>query len=417
MRTVFVGNRALSRHLLRHALDTGWDVVGAVVPKGEMATQQANFEPVDDIVAGTDCELIETTDINGESTISRLDELDPDLCICGGWSEILRERTLDIPDAGFIGFHSSQLPEGRGGAPANWSIIDGQDDVWLSMFYYTTGVDAGDVIDQRCVPIEPRDTVGTVYDRLTVAACDALDETRDDLERGTVEATPQDISKATYRPRRQPQDGLLDWSMSSEQVFDWVRAQTKPYPGAYTFYNGTLLRLWECEILDEESVEDSPGTVLDVVPGSGFDVATGNGAVRVTRVKPEDGPSRWADEFADATNLFQGTRLAWSEAPAEWVQTGIRPPHNGKPSDFETNLPSGEQGAVDLLVRTGRERTARVVVELDGERVFDASTVVSGEQEWRVDFEPSAVGTHTLRASFEIDGDQFDTRYLKTFVS
>ncbi|WP_157532946.1 hypothetical protein, partial [Haloferax profundi] len=60
MRTVFVGNRALSRYLLKHALDSGWDVVGAVVPKGEMASQQANFEPIDDLVEDTACELIET---------------------------------------------------------------------------------------------------------------------------------------------------------------------------------------------------------------------------------------------------------------------------------------------------------------------------------------------------------------------
>jgi methionyl-tRNA formyltransferase len=173
MRTVIVGNRKLARHLLRQTLADGWNIVGALVPAGKLAAKQANFVPVSELVAGTACELHETTDINSTETVEWLEAVDPDLCLCGGcpdlclcggWSQIIDKRVLDIPDRGFLGFHSSRLPEGRGGAPVNWSLIDGADEVWISLFYYEPGVDAGDVLAQGSVPVERRDDIATVFD-------------------------------------------------------------------------------------------------------------------------------------------------------------------------------------------------------------------------------------------------------------
>ncbi|KTG30935.1 hypothetical protein AUR66_05550 [Haloferax profundi] len=285
------------------------------------------------------------------------------------------------------------------------------------MFYYTTGVDAGDVIEQRSVPVEPRDTVGTVFDRLAVAACELLDVVREPLEQGAIEAMPQDLSKATYRPRRQPQDGLVDWSMSCEEISDWIRAQTHPYPGAYTFHRGTKLRIWECEVFSESATTQNPGTVVNVSSGSGFDVETGDGVVRVVRVTPDGDPSQWADEYAESSGLTQGTVLSAAEAPPEWIQTGIRPARGHNSAAFETNLTLGEQGSVDVLTRTGRPRTVGVVAELDGERIFGDHREVTGEHCCNVEYTPSTSGTHTLKVLFDVDDEVRDVRYLKLFVT
>ena len=105
MRTVVVGNRKLAKYLFRHMVDEGWNIVGALAPSGQLATQQANYASFDELAAETGCDFHQTKDINNEETARWLKDLDPDLCICGGWSQIITEDVLNIPNRGFLGFH------------------------------------------------------------------------------------------------------------------------------------------------------------------------------------------------------------------------------------------------------------------------------------------------------------------------
>ncbi len=414
MRTVIVGNRKLARHLLRQTLADGWNIVGALVPAGKLAAKQANFVPVSELVAGTACELHETTDINSTETVEWLEAVDPDLCLCGGWSQIIDKRVLDIPDRGFLGFHSSRLPEGRGGAPVNWSLIDGADEVWISLFYYEPGVDAGDVLAQGSVPVEQRDDIATVFDALATEACRLTAAMRSDLETDTAEADPQSVSAATYRPRRQPQDGLIDWHREATAQYDWIRAQTDPYPGAYSFYQGTKLTVWEADPLDRSPGGAAPGEILDIVPGSGIDVATGSGAIRLRRLTPDDRPSQWADRYAAGAELAPGDRLGRHHAPGEWLYTGICGPD--APTTFDTNLRVGERGELTIISFAGSATDLTVSVTYDGAKIFESAVTVADSYRETVAYEPGEAGTHTVTVRFAVDGDCVDTRYLKVFV-
>lgn len=414
MRTVIVGNRKLARHLLRQTLTEGWNVVGALVPAGELAATQANFVPMSELVADTVCELHETEDINSTETLNWLEAVDPDLCLCGGWSQIIDEAVLDVPDRGFLGFHSSRLPEGRGGAPVNWSLIDGADEVWISLFYYESGVDAGDVIAQGSVPVEHRDDIATVFDALATEACRLIAAVRSELEAEAVEANPQSLSAATYRPRRQPQDGLIDWHREPDTQYNWIRAQTDPYPGAYTFYRGTKLTIWEAEPLDRSGGAAAPGEILAVVPGTGIDLSTGSGAIRLTRLKPDDRPPQWADRYAAEAELAPGDRLGRQHAPDDWLYTGIRGPV--EPTTFDTNLRVEERGELTVVSFAGSASDLTVSVTYDGEEIFESTATVTGDYRQTVAYEPSEAGTHIIAVRFSVDGDRIDTRYLKLFV-
>jgi methionyl-tRNA formyltransferase len=414
MRTVIVGNRKLARHLLRHTLAEGWNVVGAVVPDGELAAKQANFVPFSELVADTNCRLYETEDINNSETFEWLQKLNPDLCLCGGWSQIIKPRVLNIPDRGFLGFHSSRLPEGRGGAPVNWSLIDGEDEVWISLFHYEAGVDAGDVITQGSVPVRHRDDVATVFDALANRACQLLSSVRQPLETDSVTADPQAVSNATYRPRRQPQDGLIDWGRDPDQQYDWVRAQTDPYPGAYTFYNGERLTVWECEPVDVPNVNATPGEVIEIVPEEGVDVRTGSGTVRLTRVKPTDRPSQWADRYADDMGLSPSDRLGRHHAPDDWCYTGIRGPEH--PTSFKTNLTIGDRGELNVVSMTNSGFELSVSVLLNESAIFENTITVSDAYRETVGYEPTEPGTHSITVRFENDENRIDARYLKLFV-
>lgn len=414
MRTVIVGNRKLARQLLSYCFRQDWNVVGALAPEGALASEQANFVPFDELVAGTDCELHTTSDINSDATREWLQSVNPDICLCGGWSQIIEKSVLDTPNRYFLGFHSSRLPEGRGGAPVNWSLISDADEIWVSLFEYVPAVDAGDVLARGSVPVEPRDDVATIFDALASEACRLVSKVRPDLEQDTAEFEPQPLERATYRPRRQPQDGLIDWHHDTTVIYNWVRAQTDPYPGAYTFCEGERLTVWRGEPVDDTSCGLFPGKVVDVIDGEGVDIRTGNGVFRLVRVQPDNRPPRWADCYASDVGLTAGDRLGRASAPADWLYTGLRGLLHPEP--FDTNLRAGESGEIELVSFAGSPRELTVEIAEDGERVDARSVTVDGEFRESVAYAFSERGTHTLSIKFEVMGDNVDTRYLKVFV-
>jgi len=414
MRTVVVGNRKLARHLFRHLIEEGWNVVGALVPEGELASTQANFVPFDKLVEGTNCQLCETTDINDQETYAWLDGIDPDICLCGGWSQIIEGRILDVPDRGFLGFHSSRLPEGRGGAPVNWSIIDGADEVWISLFYYVEDVDAGDVLARGSVPVAFRDDVATIFDALAVKACHLVSSVRSQLEHGNIKAESQSLAEATYRPRRQPQDGLIDWNRDPRAQYDWIRAQTDPYPGAYTFHDGTQLTVWRGEPVDTPADDARPGEILDIVDGEGVDVRSGDGTIRLQRVRPGEKPSRWADLYAHDAGVSPGDRFGREFAPENWLYTGIRGP--SEPTSFDTNLRVGAVGELELVAFSGSRHSLKARATLDDEEIFTDSVLVEDTFRETVEYSSSVPGTHTVTVEFKQDNKRIDTHYMKVFI-
>jgi methionyl-tRNA formyltransferase len=414
MRTIIIGNRKLARHLLRHTISEDWNVVGALVPEGKLATKQANFVPFSEIAADTECQIHNSDDINNTETFDWLQQMQPDLCLCGGWSQIIDKRVLTVPSYGFLGFHSSHLPKGRGGAPVNWSFINGADEVYISLFYYESGVDAGDILTQGSVSIENRDDIGTVFDKLANEACQILSSVREQLVTNEIVAAPQSISEATYRPRRQPQDGLINWNRDPETQYDWVRAQTEPYPGAYTFLNDNKLIVWDATPADVSAGNSAPGEVINVVPGAGVDVRTGDGVIRLTRIKHGNHASRWADRYADEIDLSSGDRLGRHQAPADWQYTGIRGP--ARPTAFDTNLTLGEWGELTVVSFVGSQTHLTVSATLNGESIFENSVTVSEEYRENVEYSPNETGTHSITVQFNLDGECIDTRYLKVFV-
>ncbi len=414
MRTVIVGNRKLARQLLQHTLTEGWNVVGALVPRGELAATQANFVPFSELVDDTECVLYETADINSTETFNWLQRVDPDLCLCGGWSQIIDERVLNVPDDGFLGLHSSQLPEGRGGAPVNWSLITGANEVSISLFYYEPGVDTGDVLTQGSVPVEHRDDIGTVFDALANEACRLVSSVRKSLETRTVTAEPQSLLKATYRPRRQPQDGVIDWSREPEAQYNWIRAQTDPYPGAYTFYEGDRLTIWDGKPVNVQNENTALGEIIDIIPEAGVDVRTGDGVLRLTRLKPGNRVSRWADRYAREAGLSPGDQFGKHHAPDDWWYTGIRGAVQSMM--FDTNLTLGERGELEITFFGGSQFDLTVSATLNGDSIFETSTTVSGEYEETISYSPAETGTHSIAVRFDVDSESVDTRYLKVFV-
>lgn len=178
---------------------------------------------------------------HAEETIRHLT---PDLCFVVGWYWLISPETLAAVPHGFLGIHYSLLPKYRGGAPLVWQIINHETEAGASLFSFADGLDDGDIWARWTVPIGPDDYVQDVLDRLEEKTISALRETYPMLLAGRIQPVPQAHASATYCALRLPEDGNIDWRSAARDVYAFIRAQSRPYPGAFTYYGTRKLIIW-----------------------------------------------------------------------------------------------------------------------------------------------------------------------------
>lgn len=208
--------------------------------------------------------------IKGERAYQLVQQYQPDLMVVLGWSEILPERLLDVPTVGTVGTHAALLPHNRGSAPINWALIHGEEITGNTMMWLSKEVDAGDIVDQIAFPITPFDTCKTLYDRVAETNAVMLSRLIDSLLEG--KRPVLDIPNRTDEPilpRRRPRDGLVNWAQEAKAVYDFVRALTVPYPGAFSYLNGEQWLIWEAVCLPIPTRGEKPGTVVGTAYGFG----------------------------------------------------------------------------------------------------------------------------------------------------
>lgn len=161
-------------------------------------------------------------------------DLSPDVIIAVGWYYMIPKSIREIPVEGVWGIHASLLPNYAGGAPLVWAIINGETQTGVTLFRMDSGVDDGDIIDQKVMTITNDDNIGTMIKKTAIASKAIILKS---LLKDKIEYTPQDKSKIIVFPQRSPDDCEIDWSWDSVRIKNFVRAQTKPYPGAWTIIN------------------------------------------------------------------------------------------------------------------------------------------------------------------------------------
>lgn len=193
-----------------------------------------------------------------------LNELQPTRCLVVGWYWIIASHILNKVSGGFIGIHNSLLPRYRGCAPLVWALIRGEERVGISMFSFSEGMDDGPVWGQREVLVSKSDTIGTVLARLEREAVELIAAVWPQIEKGTILPAAQAETEATYCGLRTPEDGRIDWCKSSEEVHDFIRAQSEPYPGAWTtMAGGQTIKIWSSQLRTEKFF-GTPGQVLQL---------------------------------------------------------------------------------------------------------------------------------------------------------
>jgi methionyl-tRNA formyltransferase len=289
MRTVWVSFDTMGRDCLVAAAESGCEIVGVVTLPGPIDPNRSGQCSFDEVAARLGAELVETTDVNSDETLDTISRLDPELVFVVGWSQLVRDPFIALARGGVFGMHPTLLPRHRGRAPIPWTILSGLARTGVTLFEIVDATaDSGAIVGQVVVDVEPDDTATTLFDRLAEAHVELIRECVPPILAGTAPRVPQDPARASAWPKRTPVDGIIDWETRARYLYDWVRAQTRPYPGAFTYLGDEKVVVWRARPVKLE--ESAPaGTIVAEGP-EGPVVACGEGALVLEEVETGAGP-------------------------------------------------------------------------------------------------------------------------------
>jgi UDP-4-amino-4-deoxy-L-arabinose formyltransferase/UDP-glucuronic acid dehydrogenase (UDP-4-keto-hexauronic acid decarboxylating) len=262
----------------------------------------------------------------GEREIQEVQQIEPDVVLSCYTRHILPEPILEAAEIGAFNVHPSLLPKYRGCFSAPWAIIKGETKTGVTIHEMEPSIDTGDIVAQRDVPIYRDDTGFKLYRRLQDEAIKLLQSMLDDFREADYEAREQDPKQGNYYPRQLPFEGVVDWSQSARQIFDFVRAiafrvdgdrtegfvgSPRIYPGATSQFRDMTIHLWDVDVLEPSETQHAPtpGTVVDIRRDRGPVVQTGNGRVLLRQIRPENSLEMTGARFAEEYGIEEDERL------------------------------------------------------------------------------------------------------------
>jgi methionyl-tRNA formyltransferase/LmbE family N-acetylglucosaminyl deacetylase len=233
--------------------------------------------------------------------------------LAAGISEILRQSFLDSFPLGVYGFHGSLLPALAGPAPVNWAIINGLSETGTTLLRYTRDLDGGTVVGQAACAIDAQETAGTLYAKLSTISAALWLEHWPRIARSEVPDRPLGTLKLNLR--RRPEDGLIRWSDHSPVTLDrWVRALSRPYPGAYFWFRS--LRVWAHTVEPVDTSSNAPEPMLESAAPDHIVVALPGGRVRLADLR--------LDGDAPVPTYVMSELAAYSQQPLSSLHRGYR---------------------------------------------------------------------------------------------
>ncbi len=284
MRTVWVSFDTIGRECLEVAVDAGAEIVGVVTLPGPIDPNRSGQCAFDEVAERHGAVLVEAVDINASKTIEAIRALDPELIFVVGWSQLVREPLLALASEGVFGMHPALLPRHRGRAAIPWAILSGLARTGVTLFEIVDETaDSGAIVGQVVVDIEHDETAETLFKRISGAHVQLIREFVPQLLTRSAPRSSQDPSRASSWPKRRPADGIIDWETRAPYLCDWVRAQTRPYPGAFTFLGDEKIVVWRARPVPLHEAAPA-GTIVASRP-EGPVVACGEGALLLEEVE------------------------------------------------------------------------------------------------------------------------------------
>jgi len=258
------------------------------------------------------------SNINANKIRNYLASLGADIFVVAAYGMILPKAVLDIPRLGSVNVHASLLPKYRGASPIHTAIKNGETTTGITIMYMDTGIDTGDMILQRKLPISPEERAPSLHDRMAALGGECIVEALAQLEAGTATRSPQDDTASSYAPMIQKTDGLIDWAWPTDRIINLTRA-FDPWPGPYTMYKGESIKIWRVEKADaaeawqgekaDASNSAPPGTVIDIDSVKGLLIRTGDSSAWILELQASGGKRMKAADYLRGRNITVGEQL------------------------------------------------------------------------------------------------------------
>ncbi|MBR5375830.1 MAG: methionyl-tRNA formyltransferase [Lachnospiraceae bacterium] len=308
MKIVFMGTPDFSVGIIKALHDSHHEVVLAVTqpdrPKGRSGKLIAS--PVKEYAEKEGIEVFQCEKIRDAQAVERLKKTGADLFVVAAFGQILSKEILDMPRYGCINVHASLLPKYRGASPIQQAVLDGEKVTGVTIMQMNEGLDTGDILIAKEVPIDEKETGGSLFDKLARAGSVLVTEALDAIEAGKLTPVKQDDERASYAGIIKKEKGRVDLAGSAVSIERLIRA-FDPWPSAYTTFSGKTLKLWKADVTDNEGGA-APGTVIRVTKDT-FTVACGSGALIIRELQLEGKKRMSTRDFLLGNDLKEGDCL------------------------------------------------------------------------------------------------------------
>lgn len=287
MKIIFMGTPDYAAAALEALLEAGHEVT-AVVTQPDRAkgrSGQVQCTPVKECAVRHGIAVLQPVRVKAPEAVEELKKYEADVYVVAAFGQILSKEILALPRFGCVNIHASLLPKYRGAAPINQCIIDGEQETGVTIMQMDAGIDTGDILTQKKVIIEDKETAETLFDKLSQAGAALIVETLPMLERGEITPVKQDESLAGYVKMMDKSRGKIDWTSDAASIERLVRG-LNPWPSAYTSCQGKTVKIWRSDAVAAVEAAQQPGTIVSVGKDF-FDVACGSGNLRIYELQLE----------------------------------------------------------------------------------------------------------------------------------
>lgn len=308
MKIIFMGTPDFSVGTLEALIAAGHEIVLAVTqpdkPKGRGKAVQ--FPPVKEAALAHGIEVFQPRRVREPECVEYLRKFEADIIVVVAFGQILPKEILNMPPFGCVNVHASLLPKYRGAAPIQWAVINGEKVFGVTTMRMDEGLDTGDMILQEKVVLDPKETGGSLFEKLSRVGAQLCVKTLAAIEDGTAVYTPQDHSQATKVGMISKKFGLIDWNQPAERLECLIRG-LNPWPSAYTKLNGKTFKIWDADVLCENT-DKAPGSITEVAKDA-ISVQTGDGILVLREVQLEGKKRMACGDFLRGYSLEENVRF------------------------------------------------------------------------------------------------------------
>jgi methionyl-tRNA formyltransferase len=312
-RIVFMGTPQFAVPSLKALLDRGENVVCVITqpdrPKGR--GRKIMEPPVKELALQASIPVLQPESVKTDDFLAELRKYEPDIIALTAYGNLLPESIINLPPLGTINVHGSLLPKYRGAAPIQWALVNGETETGITIMQMDKGMDTGDILLQKKLPIDQKDTTGSLSVKMAELGGEALVAALDLLRADKLNPTKQDENKASLAPLLKKEDGLINWSRSAAQISCQIRG-LDPWPITSTTLSGKRFRLFSPEVVDRSlclSCSISEPGIICTANRNGLLITTGDGCLLIKEIQAEGSRRMTVDAYLSGHSIQSGTLL------------------------------------------------------------------------------------------------------------